>query len=138
MLSLLYVSSAVRLFSRDDLKDLLAQSRKKNTRLDLSGMLLYKDGNFMQVLEGPDPAVMALFSTIERDPRHHGILRLMRQEIERREFPSWSMGFRNLDDADLRDTPGYSAFMNEPLNGAGFQADPTRAQKLLGMFREKM
>jgi len=135
---MVYVSSATQLFSEEDLKALLEQSRQKNTRLGITGMLLYKDGNFMQVLEGLDDAVTGLYSTIRHDPRHHGVLELTRQQVESREFASWSMGFSNLRDVDLRQTPGYSSFMDEPLNSTRFQADPTRAQKLLRMFRQKM
>lgn len=138
MLSLVYVSSARELFSDDDLKALLQQSRDKNTRLGLTGMLLYKDGNFMQLLEGSGDAVMSLYSVIERDPRHRGVLIVLRREIEARVFPDWSMGFKNLDDAGLADMPGYNSFMNEPLTSAIFRADPARAQSLLEMFRARM
>lgn len=138
MLSLVYVSSATQLFSEEDLKGLLQQSRDNNTRLGLTGLLLYKDGNFMQVLEGPDDAVTSLYAKIQSDPRHHGVLQLMRQQIREREYPSWSMGFKNLKDVNLEQTPGYSTFLNDPLNSAGFQADPPRAQKLLRIFRERM
>jgi hypothetical protein len=47
------------------------------------------------------------------------------------------MGFKNLRDVDLRQTPGYSEFMNEPLTSAIFQADPSRAAKLLLTFAEE-
>lgn len=138
MLSLVYISSATKLFSDDELRALLEQSREKNAQLEITGLLLYKDGNFMQALEGPDRAVVDLFGTIERDPRHHGVLELIRQRIGAREFPSWSMGFRNLRDVTLREMPGYSPFMNDPLHAAGFEADPSRAQKLLRIFRQQM
>lgn len=97
MLSLVYVSSATQLFSDDDLKALLEQSRNKNTRLGLTGLLLHKDGNFMQVLEGEEEAVLQIYATIQGDLRHHGILELTRQQIQEREFASWSMGFKNLN-----------------------------------------
>jgi lipopolysaccharide biosynthesis regulator YciM len=138
MLSLVYVSSARQLFSENDLEVLLQLSRDNNTHLGLTGMLLYKDGNFMQVLEGPNEALISLYAKIHRDPRHYGVLELMRQQIEEREFALWSMGFTNLKDVNLQQMPGYSPFLSEPLNAAGFRADPTRAQKLLGMFRRKM
>lgn len=138
MFSLVYVSSAKELFSDDDLKALLQQSRDNNTRVSVTGMLLYKDGNFMQLLEGLEETVMSLYAKIERDPRHRGVLILLRREIRERAFPDWSMGFKNLDDASLEQIPGYSPFMNEPLTAAGFQADPARAQSLLEMFRAKM
>jgi lipopolysaccharide biosynthesis regulator YciM len=135
---LVYVSSASQLFSEEELKALLLQSRENNTRLGLTGMLLYKDGNFMQALEGPDDAVETLYETIERDPRHQGVLQLTRQPIQDRRFAAWSMGFHNLDDTHLQQMPGYSTFMNEPLNSPTFKTDPTRADKLLRMFRAKM
>jgi Sensors of blue-light using FAD len=138
MLSLVYVSSANQAFSDGDLMVLLQQSREKNERLRITGMLLYKDGNFMQVLEGPDDAVTPLYATIESDFRHHGLIELLRRPIQAREFPSWSMGFQKLRDVDLQQTPGYSTFLNEPLNSRGFQSDPTRAQKLLAVFRDKI
>ena len=138
MLSLLYVSSATQLFSEEDIKALLQKSRDNNARLGLTGLLLYKDGNFMQVLEGPDDVVTRLYAKIHTDPRHHGILQLVRQQVQRREFPSWSMGFKNLNDVNLEQMPGYSTFLNEPLNSAGFSADPSRAHTLLAMFRDKM
>jgi hypothetical protein len=128
MLSLVYVSSATQLFSDEDLKALLAQSRDKNKRLGITGLLLYKDGNFMQVLEGAEDAVLATYASIQADTRHHGILELIRQPVQEREFASWSMGFKNLKDVNL----------NEPLTSTAFQADPSRAQKLLRMFRTKM
>lgn len=138
MLSLVYVSSARRLFSDRDLIELLEQSREKNARLAVTGMLLYKDGNFMQALEGPDDAVLPLFRTIERDARHHRVIQLLRQPVEEREFASWWMGFHNLRDAGIERIPGYSPFLSEPLTSVEFQSDPSRAQKLLTMFREKM
>lgn len=50
MFSLTYVSSVVEPFSERELGELLPKSRENSRRLDITGMLLYKDGNFMQVL----------------------------------------------------------------------------------------
>lgn len=138
MLSLIYASSATRLLTDLELVQLLQQSCDKNVCLDITGLLLYRDGNFMQVLEGPDKAVTDLFSTIASDTRHRGVMLLLQEEIAERQFPSWSMGFRNLHDLVIDDVPGYSGFLNESLDSASFQSDPTRAQKLLLMFRRTM
>ena len=94
MLSLVYVSSARQLFSEEDLKALLEQSRDKNKRLGVTGLL-------------------QIYASIQSDARHHEILELIRQQIQEREFSSWSMGFKNLKDVNL----------NEPLNSAGFKAE---------------
>ncbi len=64
MFFLVYVSSATRPFSGEDLRALLATCRKNNAELGVTGMLLYKDGNFMQVLEGDEEAVRGLYEKI--------------------------------------------------------------------------
>jgi hypothetical protein len=137
LISLIYDSSAVKLFSEAELVSLLEQSREENTRFGITGLLLYKDGAFMQVLEGEEASVEELYSTIEKDPRHWACTRLRWEVIRERRFPAWSMGFKNLRSVDIGQTPGYSPFMNEPLTSKSFQADPSRAQKLLLLFREK-
>lgn len=134
MLSLIYVSSAVQPFSDDDLVALLQHAREKNTRLSVTGMLLYKDGNFMQALEGSED-VRKLFQTIADDDRHRQVIRLLERTIEHRQFPDWSMAFRNLNQPDLRDTPGYNEFLNQPLNSSGFHKNPDHAHRLLEVFR---
>lgn len=49
---LVYVRAASELFSKAELLALLAQSREKNKRLGVSGLLLYRDGYFIQLFEG--------------------------------------------------------------------------------------
>ncbi len=138
MLSILYVSSATELLSNEELLSLLEQCRHNNAALDITGMLLYKDGNFMQVLEGPDAAVRQIYMRILSDARHTGAIKLLEQSIEERQFASWTMGFKNLDEVTPNEAPGYSDFLDKPLTSPAFQLEPTRAQKLLLMFREKI
>src|SRR5579862_5466060 len=110
-----YVSSATELFSTEELTDLLLHSREANERAGLSGMLLYKDGNFMQTVEGPGEAVEDLEARLARDPRHRGMLVLLRGERQQREFDGWSMGFRDLTvAADLAEVEGYNEFLETP------------------------
>ena len=61
MLSIVYVSSATRLFAAEDLVALLQAARDYNARIGITGMLLYKAGNFLQVIEGDAAAVNALY-----------------------------------------------------------------------------
>ena len=138
MLSLIYVSSAVHPFSDADLMALLKQSREKNARLDITGLLAYQDGSFIQVLEGLDDGVRQLFKTICADNRHRGVIRLVEFDLKQRDFPDWTMAFRNLDDPDTRGIPGYSEFMNEPLDSGKYRTDPERARRLLGVFRRNI
>jgi hypothetical protein len=133
-----YVSTAARLFEKTELLQLLEQSREKNARLAVTGMLLYKDGNFMQAVEGNDDAVRGLLTTIRRDPRHHGYMTLLRGEIGRRQFPDWSMGFQDLGSPEVHANPGYTEFLNAPLTFAEFGADPSKARRLLKTFKQSM
>jgi hypothetical protein len=136
--SLVYVSSAVKLFSSAELVALLEKSRANNTRLGISGLLLYKDGNTMQLLEGERDTVLALYERIAADPRHRGLIRLLEGPIETRQFAEWSMAFHDLSAPEARAVPGYSEFLNTPLTGSEFSANPTRCQKLLATFKRAM
>lgn len=138
MLSLVYVSSATNLLSNEELVALLDQCRANNSALDITGMLLYKDGNFMQVLEGPDPAVRQVYTRILSDARHRGAIKLLEESIQERQFANWTMGFKNLDGVRSEDLPGASGFLNEALTSPSFQLEPTRAQKMLLVFRDKL
>lgn len=138
MFFIVYVSSAVTPFTRSELTELLEKSRVNNAALDISGMLLYKDGNFMQVLEGEESAVRTLCDKVGRDPRHRGVLVLLQGQLAERQFPEWSMGFRDLEAADVAAVPGYDEFLNTPLTDARFSSDPTRCQKLLNTFKRSM
>ena len=137
LISIIYSSSAKLPFSDGELTSLLKQSRENNTRLAITGLLLYKAGAFMQDLEGEERTVETMYPKVEKDPRHFGMTQVRWERLRERRFPDWSMGFKNLRDVDLRQTPGYSEFMNEPLTSAIFQADPSRAAKLLLTFAEE-
>ena len=136
MLLLVYVSSAVKPFGTEELTELLVKAREKNTRLGITGMLLYQDGNFLQALEGEEDAVRQLYDTISQDVRHCGTIVLLEEQITKRQFGDWSMGFRNLKDKDVQDLPGFSPFMNKPLRADHYRHDPTGCLRLLALFRD--
>jgi len=135
MITLVYVSSAVKPFSKSELVELLAQARRKNTRLGVTGLLLYRDGNFMQALEGEDKTVLALSDTIAADRRHKGLITLYKAPISERQFRDWAMGFHDLRSTEVSKIPGFSDFLNTPLTGAEFSSDPTQCEKLMLCFK---
>jgi hypothetical protein len=138
MYSLVYVSSATIPFSDEQLRALLAQCRRDNAVSEISGMLLYKGGNFMQLLEGEEARVTALYHKIATDPRHSGSMILLKSHGERRMFADWSMAFRNLNDPSVAELPGFSPFLNTNFNDREFFANPSRAQALLQFFKQSM
>jgi hypothetical protein len=92
--SMVYVSTATRLLSMDDIGRLLGKARQRNLEQDVTGVLLYSDGNFMQCLEGPAARLARVYETIKSDSLHFGIIDLVREPIKSREFSEWSMAFR--------------------------------------------
>lgn len=98
--------------------------------------MLYKEGNFLQVLEGEESAVRALFATIESDPRHRGAIVLMEDEEESLLFDEWSMGFRNLTDPEVLAREGFNKFMNHTLVSSDFKDDPSGCMDMINQFRK--
>ncbi len=136
MISLIYLSSAVQEMSEAELLDLLHQSEHNNAEVGITGLLLYREGNFLQVLEGEPEQVHALYERICRDPRHKGILKVSERPINEREFSAWQMGFVNLESLRPEDVPGFSDYLQTPLTAESFGDDPSFAQVFLQTFKE--
>lgn len=93
MKRLIYLSSSVGLLSGKDLHGILRSARQNNRDHGVSGLLMYHDGSFLQLLEGEATDVMTTFFRISCDRRHRGVMNLSDTEVEDRLFPDWSMGF---------------------------------------------
>lgn len=111
LLRVLYVSAANGEPDDAEHAQLLAQARERNESLGVTGLLLYKDGLFMQFLEGAREDVEAVYASITRDPRHAGVRTILSGTIERRIFQNWSMAFIRLDDVAVAANPGFSDFL---------------------------
>lgn len=106
MLSIVYSSAALKDFTSTDLADLLAQSRRANEQDGLTGLLVYRDGRFLQLLEGADDTVRATMHAIETDMRHGQIRVLLEEHIDAPRFPDWTMGYE-APEGDAADVPGF-------------------------------
>lgn len=128
---LIYVSSATRPMSQDDLRLLLDEIRPKNKAAGITGLLLYCDGSFLQVLEGPRETVLSLTNRIQMDSRHARFLVLSSRAVEQADYSEWSMGFRALSSEDWSEVDGFVDFFGDnPI-----EAKSLRAQKLIDTFR---
>ena len=135
MIGIIYVSIAKHLMTKEELLDLLDQCTRNNRELQITGMLLYRNGRFMQILEGPDRAVWNVFRSISKDKRHHSVIKLVDRPVKERLFAEWTMGFRNLDEIRADSFPGFSGFPGEEPVGQIFPLDADRANKLLTILR---
>jgi hypothetical protein len=90
---IVYGSYARRAFTRPELASLLNAARTRNRMTGITGLLLYHDENFLQVLEGEEVAVESAYERIRRDPRHAGVMVLHRGPVEARQFQDWTMAY---------------------------------------------
>ena len=97
LINLIYVSRSTEHFHEHEIPDLLQQIRVANAKQEITGMLLYIGGSFLQVLEGQPEAVDAVFSRILRDKRHHQVRSIARESVPERAFEGWTMMHKTLD-----------------------------------------
>jgi hypothetical protein len=91
---LIYTSQATESFSKDNLLDLLLQSRAYNSVDDITGVLMHKKGFFLQVLEGESEAIEDLLNRLLLDARHIKLKIVLDNFTEHRLFSNWAMGCR--------------------------------------------
>jgi hypothetical protein len=70
---LAYVSRAAAGINARDAYEIIRVSVNRNSRLQLSGGLVFIDQHFVQVLEGHPERVDARYAVISADPRHDGV-----------------------------------------------------------------
>jgi len=134
MFHLIYLSSAVAPFSAADLQALLEISRRNNTASDVTGLLLYRDGDFLQVIEGEEAVLDQLYAKISRDPRHRRMTMLFRESIPSREFGDWSMGFRDLNTAPEQFPEGFNDLLNSSWSEMDLSAFSRKVRPFMKMF----
>ena len=126
LFTLIYASHAVGDTTPSDVMDILKVARKINKELEVTGVLLYNKGWWLQVLEGSFTAVTSLFfDHIQKDKRHQNVTLLVLDPSTKRQFSNWDMGFyssqteqdANLSWTDL-DTHPAGAFIKQKLSNA--------------------
>lgn len=102
---LIYLSAAKTPFSDKELLAHLAKVQENNRKNDITGILMYADGNFLQLLEGSKQNVEQLFKRIASDNRHHYITKIKEGYESERFFPDSPMAFYSPHHED------YAAFL---------------------------
>ena len=104
---LIYISTAVQALSDEELKEILVISQENNSRDGLTGMLLYGEDTFVQLLEGEANALNETYERIKADQRHKNLSKLDEGVTELRLFPDWSMGYKVISPDDMSEIKGY-------------------------------
>lgn len=90
---LVYGSTAVEDVGMDFVDEILNQSRKHNEPKGVTGVLLLRGNQIFQVLEGERLVISDLYNRIAQDERHSNVVIYGVQEIQKRDFTNWAMGY---------------------------------------------
>ena len=93
MSTIVYISNAIQLFEEEELEELFVLTKSTNTLKDITGILFYRDGTFMQILEGRKSEIEELFERIQQDARHNNITKILKRNVDERLFTSYQTGF---------------------------------------------
>ncbi|MEM9669315.1 MAG: BLUF domain-containing protein [Pseudomonadota bacterium] len=94
---LVYISSAKWYLEPQVLESILFAAKRNNARDGITGMLIYHDGCFFQVLEGAESAVRSCFERISKDERHMRAIVLADETVADRQFGAWQMACRSFE-----------------------------------------
>ncbi|MAA74871.1 MAG: hypothetical protein CMN28_09205 [Salinisphaeraceae bacterium] len=131
---LIYASRAVRPLDDRVLTDLLGAARVYNEAQEITGMLLYADQSFVQILEGEQSEVSRLFAQIKVGLRHHEIREFGVEPIAARRFQDWAMGFAHPDRDWMRQNiEGYRSIEELPLWSQSLIRNAQEAEGLLSI-----
>lgn len=121
-----YLSDSVEHNTMDELKILYEKAKENNRVNNITGVLIYKDRNFLQVLEGEEHHVDQTFKRIEKDKRHKNIFEIINSEIEERIFEDYNFGFTIVNNnEELKNLYQYLDWLKE--------ADSSHANKVVRM-----
>ena len=134
LIRMIYVSSATTALTTAELKNILSVAQRNNQKLGITGMLLFAEGNFIQVLEGEAEDVHSLYQKIEQDPRHTGAIVIDEEPTASRAFSQWSMGFRHISKEDKAGLVGFSDFLLRKMAPEEFLLHRDEVADLLYQF----
>lgn len=108
LFALTYLSRATRDLLPEELDSILLQARLFNASEQVTGVLLYGDERFFQLLEGPEASVRKAFDRLSRAQAHEGIRVLSQGPIAERFFESWHMGFTHSPVSAMQDLSQFA------------------------------
>lgn len=94
---LLYISRMKENYSKERIEDMLKLFQRGNKKYNISGLMLYYEGNIIQYIEGNKKDLYILYNNITNDIRHYNITKVIDESIMTRNFKDWSMGFKELN-----------------------------------------
>lgn len=127
---LVYSSSPAKKMMQSHLYIILRNARLKNKRSNITGLLVFTDGIFLQVLEGEENIVKTIFETIQSDTRHQDITILFEGYVGDRAFPNWEMAYSSPSARDMANWSGLDNATTIQAILSNMKSKPDMAPKL--------
>jgi hypothetical protein len=93
---LVYVSNRKSTCTPAEIENILSACKKNNPPLNITGVLLYSNTKFIQLVEGEAKVIMDLYDKIKKDARHSNPVMISYNPIKEKSFPSWHMGSKDI------------------------------------------
>ena len=126
-----YTSAAIQPMPKSKLYKILWDSRVRNKLADVTGLLVYVDGKFLQVLEGEDAVVSTLLEKISKDLRHNDVKVVYKAVIEKRTFNAWQMAYVSPSPKELATWAGLSNTTTLETTLKALESEPSRFPSVL-------
>lgn len=116
MYRIVYMSKSCHPMADKELDEIRLTASRNNRNCNVSGLLVYADDTFFQVLEGPRLEVERVYDIVFQDDRHHRARILQQRDVADRRFADWTMGFCRITESE----ENADAFFD--LSRHGFEA----------------
>ena len=126
-----YTSAAIQPMPKSKLYKILVDSRVRNKLADVTGLLVYVDGKFLQVLEGEEAVVSPLLEKISKDLRHNDVKVVYKAVIEKRTFNAWQMAYVSPSPKELATWAGLSDTTTLETTLNALESEPSRFPSVL-------
>lgn len=112
-----------------DLTAIIVQGRRFNKLHEISGFLVYKNGYYMQLIEGPTDEIRPLYRRIQQDSRHSDVVTLLSEDnVTERWFKDWALKMSWVSPIDRR----IAGFLDN--NWFKLRRAPQQGLRILGTF----
>lgn len=112
-----YVSTANINLNEKEISNLFEQVNDFNNNNDITGVLLYSETNFFQLMEGEEQEINSLYSRIEKDTRHNNIIKFIDNSAVKHEITGYMSDFvtatTRLDHSNLEKYLRYIEVLDE-------------------------
>lgn len=98
---LIYKSLAKHDMAPSEIDEILTVARRRNEADGITGLLIYHQRMFLQILEGPEDRVNACYDRVRKDPRHSGVFKLSERSANKPAFSKWFMGYECPQDLSI-------------------------------------